>query len=119
MKVNKKAKSRRKIRISSRYFGTVEVPRLVVYRSNRFIFAQAIDDKARKTLASFGSLQLRKEKGYKKDTKTAESRVVGQYLGKILLKKNIEKIVFDRGCYAYLGRVAALAEGLREVGIKF
>ncbi len=117
-KINFERKLRRKRRISANIFGTEKRPRVVVFRSNRYIYAQAIDDESKKTLASFSSLVLSKEKGYKKSKKSEEAKNVGQKLAEILAKKNIKEVVFDRSLYSYGGRVKALAEGLREGGIK-
>lgn len=110
-------KQRRKRRISSNIFGTADKPRISVFRSNKYIYAQAIDDEKRVTLASASSLSLKNKKEAKKN-KTEEAKWVGITLAKILIAKNIKKGVFDRSCYAYNGRVKALAEGLREGGLK-
>lgn len=111
-------KLRRKRRISGDIFGTKEKPRISVFRSNQYIYAQAIDDEKRTTLASASSLALnKKEKGEKKN-KTEEAKRVGVLIAEALKSKHIEAGVFDRGMYAYNGRVKALAEGLREGGIK-
>lgn len=120
--ITKNQRLRRKRRISSNIFGTKERPRFSVFRSNKHIYIQAIDDERRITLASFSSLKLKKEKNIIKEkehlTKTEEARLVGINFAKILKEKNIITGVFDRGSYSYGGRVKALAEGLREGGIK-
>ncbi len=110
--INHNKKLRKKRRISANIKGTSEKPRISVYRSNKYIYAQAIDDVNRKTLAAFSSLKLEKEK------KSLQAKKVGLELGKILLEKKIKQAVFDRGIYSYKGRVAKLAEGLRESGLK-
>lgn len=112
---NLKRKLRRKKRVSSGISGTAERPRISVYRSNKSIYAQAIDDDKAVTLASYSSHHL---KSKDKKNKTEKSQEIGSSLAKILKDKKIKKAVFDRGPYAYLGRVKALAEGLREGGIK-
>ncbi len=117
-KINLIRKLRRKVRISANIFGTEKRPRVAVFRSNRYIYVQAIDDMGRKTLASSSSLVLSKDKGYKKGKKGEEAKNVGKKLAEILTKKDIKTAVFDRSLYAYGGRVKALAEGLREGGIK-
>ncbi len=121
--INKNQRLRRKKRVSSNIFGTKEKPRFSVFRSNKYIYIQAIDDEKRITLASFSSLKLRKEKNITEKekqhlTKTEEARLVGINFAKILKEKNIITGVFDRGSYSYGGRVKALAEGLREGGVK-
>jgi large subunit ribosomal protein L18 len=100
-------KQRRKRRISSRYFGTEEKPRVAIYRSNRYIYAQVINDEKAKTLIS--EMALKKKEAAKK---------MGLKLAAALIKKGINQVIFDRGSYAYHGRVAAVAEGLREGKLK-
>ena len=117
-KINFDRRSRRKKRISSNIIGTKEKPRISIYRSNRYIYAQAIDDTSRSTVASVTSLLLKKDKAYVKAKKTDEAKQVGLAFAKTLKEKKIGKGVFDRGSYAYNGRVKALAEGLREGGLK-
>ncbi len=109
---------RRKKRVSQNIKGTEKKPRIVVFRSNRYIYAQAIDDVKRATVASFSSLLLKKAKDYKKDVKGKEAKAVGINLAKLLKEKKIEYGAYDRSFYNYKGRVKALAEGLREGGIK-
>ncbi len=94
------------------------MPRMSVHRSNRYIYIQAIDDEARKTLVSFSSLQTTKKNKTAIVKKTQMAKEVGQAMAKLLLEKQIKTCVFDRSSYAYKGRVKALAEGLREGGIK-
>lgn len=110
-------KTRRKRRVSANIKGTKEKPRISVYRSNKYIYCQVIDDFERKTLASFSSLILRKKKKIKKK-KLEEAKLVGEELAKILKNMGINQGVFDRSIYKYHGRVKAIAEGLREGGIK-
>lgn len=105
----------RKKRTRSRIFGTKERPRVSVFRSLRHIYAQIIDDTEGKTLCSFSSLNLKEKKGSKKEI----AYQVGKKLAEIALAKGIKKVVFDRGCYKYHGRVKSLAEGLREGGLEF
>ncbi len=110
--INHNKKIRKKRRVSANIKGTAEKPRISVYRSNKYIYAQVIDDVSRKTLTAFSSKKLEKEK------KSLQAKKVGLELGKILLEKKIKQAVFDRGIYPYKGRVAQLAEGLRESGLK-
>jgi large subunit ribosomal protein L18 len=116
--INLDRKLRRKRRISSNISGTIDKPRISIFRSSRYIYAQAIDDKSRKTLLSFSNSDLKKETSFKKGKKIEDSKKIGIGLAKKLIEKKILTGVFDRGCYAYNGRVKAIAEGLREGGFK-
>ncbi len=89
------------------------MPRLSVFKSNKYIYAQLIDDENGKTLASFSSAKI-KVKG-----KIEQAKKVGEELAKVAQEKNIKTAVFDRGGFIYTGRVKALAEGAREGGLKF
>lgn len=112
MKISKKLKIRKKIR--AKISGTPSRPRINVFRSNKHIYAQVIDDVARETLASASTELIKKDK---KMTKVEESKAVGVLLANRMKAKNIETAVFDRGYYLYKGRVKSLCEGLRETGI--
>lgn len=116
--VNLDRKLRRKRRVSGNIIGTSDRPRISVFRSSKYIYAQAIDDVGRITLVSFSNADLKKETGYKKGIKREDSKKVGVGLAKKLTQKKIAAGVFDRGSYAYNGRVKAVAEGLREGGLK-
>lgn len=116
--VNIDRKLRRKRRVSGNIFGTKTKPRINVYRSNQYIYAQVIDDQLRKTLVSFSSLLYKKEKNYKKIKKVDEAKQIGIKLAKLMIEKKITQGIFDRSIYTYLGRVKSLCEGLREGGIK-
>ncbi len=105
---------RRKNRIRSKISWTTTKPRLAVFRSNTNIYAQLIDDTEGKTLTSFSDLKLKKS-----GTKTQMATQVGTELAKKVLELKINEIVFDRGWFAYHGRVKALAEALRAWGLKF
>lgn len=105
---------RRKNRIRAQISWTATKPRLAVYRSNSNIYAQLIDDTAWKTLTSFSDLKLDKS-----GTKTEMATKVGEEMAKKVLDLKISDIVFDRGWFAYHGRVKALAEALRAGGLKF
>ena len=99
--------------------GTGERPRLSVYRSNENIYAQIIDDTTSRTLVSCSTLD-RDIKLENKNGRTCDaSRIMGQKLAELSLKKNITKIVFDRGPYLYHGRIKALADGARSGGLQF
>lgn len=108
---------RRKRRVSSNIVGSAERPRISVYRSNRYIYAQAIDDANRVTLAGYSTLNIADKERKTAGNKTDHAKSIGKALAELLKKKNVEKAVYDRGSYAYKGRVKALADGLREGGI--
>ncbi|HEY7729590.1 MAG TPA: 50S ribosomal protein L18 [Gaiellaceae bacterium] len=111
----REARKRRQRRIRGKVTGTAARPRLAVFRSNRGIFAQLIDDEAGATLASAGWLGLKGFSG----TKTEQAEEVGKALAAAAKTAGIEACVFDRGGYLYHGRVKALAEGAREGGLEF
>jgi large subunit ribosomal protein L18 len=111
----RQARERRHRRVRKRIVGMAERPRLVVFRSNRGIEAQLVDDVEGKTLAAASWLQLKK--GFK-GTKTEQAAEVGKLLAQNAKKAGIEEAVFDRGGYLYHGRVKALADGVREGGLK-
>ena len=116
-KINKKAmRMHRHVRVRGKISGTPERPRLNVFRSNANIYAQIIDDVNGVTLVSANTL----EKGFEGATGNAEAaKKVGTVLAERAKAKGLEEVVFDRGGYVYHGRVAALAEGAREGGLKF
>ena len=105
---------RRHNRVRSKISGTATKPRLAVYRSNSNIYAQLIDDIKRVTLGSASDLKMKKEW-----TKTDMSKKVWEEIAKVAAKLKITEVVFDRGGFAYHGRVKALADSARETGLKF
>ena len=111
---NNIARKKRHRRIRSKVVGTSQRPRLNVFRSNQFIYAQIIDDATGKTLCQASDM---KNKG--KKTKLESSKEVGVAIAAAALKLKIDTVVFDRGGYKYHGRVKALAEGAKENGLKF
>ncbi len=115
MKITNNRVMRRRRRVSSGMKGTQERPRIAVFRSNMYIYAQAIDDVARKTIASSSTIMLKKPEHKLKKSESAKES--GKALAKLLLEKNIKAGIFDRNRYAYNGRVKMLAEGLREGGL--
>jgi large subunit ribosomal protein L18 len=115
MKVVEKRQIRKK-RIKKKVRGTAERPRVSVFRSNKHLYVQAIDDVKGETLASFCDLNLKQKKA---GNKTEIAKLVGAEFGKLLKKKGVETCVFDRSGYQYFGRVAALAEGIREQKVVF
>ena len=113
---NEASRKIRHERVRSKIFGTSEIPRLCVYRSNTNIYAQIIDDEKGITLVSANSLD--KELKLKNNNIEAATKV-GASLAKKAKKAGIECVVFDRGGYMYHGKVKALAEAARENGLKF
>ena len=118
--INKESKSvsrvRRHVRVRRKVSGTAECPRLNVYRSNKGIYAQIIDDVEGKTLVAASTLD--------KEVKTKASNIeaakeVGELIAKRAVKANIKTVVFDRGGYIYHGKIKALAEAAREAGLEF
>ena len=109
-------RKKRHIRVRAKISGTAARPRLCVYRSLNNIYVQIIDDTCGKTLVTASSVEKEfgKAGGNKEDAKK-----VGELAAKRALDKGIEEVVFDRGGYLYHGRIAALAEGAREAGLKF
>lgn len=99
--------------------GTLERPRLSVYRSNENIYAQIIDDTTSKTLLACSTLDKSIKLSVSKGRTCDASRLMGEKLANLSLKKNIKKIVFDRGPYLYHGRIKALADGARAGGLQF
>lgn len=113
--INQNQKIRRQQRVRSKLALNLGVPRLTVFRTNRHIWAQLIDDKHGKTLVSASTKTIAENKG----TKIEKAALVGQEIAKKALEKNITKIKFDRGLYRYHGRVKALADGARSQGLDF
>ncbi len=108
-------RQRRHYRVRRKVAGMPERPRLTVFRSNRGIYAQVINDLEGRTLASASSAELKDSKLSKRE----QAEKVGELLAGRAKEKNIERVVFDRGSYLYHGRVKALAEGARKGGIQF
>lgn len=111
---------RRRNRSKRDNYGHPERPRLVVYRSNKHISAQVIDDSKGKTLASASSSDKNIEKEVAKaKSKKAVSTIVGKAIGELALKNKVTQVIFDRNGYPYQGRVKAIADAAREAGLKF
>lgn len=110
-----KTRQRRHMRVRNKISGTAECPRLNVYRSNKNIYAQVIDDVAGVTLVSASTL----DSEVSGNTKTERAASVGEVVAKRAVEKGIKEVVFDRGGYLYHGRVEALAEAARENGLDF
>ena len=112
--LNKKRVSRKK-RTRAKISGSSERPRLSIFRSARFIYAQLIDDTQHKTLASATTRGLNAEE--KKKKKTEQAKILGVVIAKKAIELGIKNILIDRGSYRYHGRVKALTEGLRSEGL--
>ena len=110
-----KSRQKRHTRVRAKISGTASCPRLCVFRSLNHIYAQLIDDAAGTTLAAASST----EKGFEFGGNVEAAKKVGSLIAQRAADKGIEECVFDRGGYLYHGRVAALAEGAREGGLKF
>lgn len=106
-------RNRRHARIRAKVFGTEARPRLSVFKSNRYIYAQIIDDEKGKTLAGASSLSE------KKGTMLNKAEKVGAQIAEIAIGKKIKKVVFDRGGFLYAGHIKALAESARKGGLSF
>lgn len=120
IKINKRSSSKtvkrtkNKARIRKKVEGSLERPRLAVYRSGRHVYAQIVDDIAGKTIVSFSTLEG------KLDSKNIDAaKKVGAEIAKRALGKNIKSVVFDRSGYVFHGRVKAVADGAREAGLSF
>ncbi len=120
-KVELKKKAKRRIRksIRKKINGTVERPRIFVFKSNRYVYVQVIDDRGGKVMASASTL----EKGFREKSKNFKNQEACQALGKILAERLKEKkigtAIFDRGVYPYHGRIKVLADSIRKGGIIF
>ncbi|WP_343606875.1 50S ribosomal protein L18 [Fluviicola sp.] len=113
-KINRRAKIKRRIR--KKISGTTSVPRLSVFRSNKQIYAQLIDDTKGVTLAAASSY---KNKAAESKSKSEQAAVVGKEIAEKAVKAGVESVVFDRNGYLYHGRVKSLADSAREGGLKF
>jgi large subunit ribosomal protein L18 len=118
--VDRKAIRRRiRYRIRKKLSGTAGRPRLAVFRSEKHIYAQAIDDASGRTVAHASSRDASIRAGSPSGSNVAAAKVVGAAIAERLKQKGIETVVFDRGGFLYHGRVKALAEAAREAGLKF
>lgn len=109
-------KTRRKLRVRKKIFGTAERPRMTVFKSNKHTYVQVIDDMTGRTIASVSNL----EKDLKEVKNTvADAEKFGAAIGERLKKDNILKVVFDRNGYLYHGVIKAIADGARKAGIEF
>lgn len=106
-------RTRRRKRIRAKIKGDASCPRLAIFKSNKYLYAQVIDDNKGVTIAAVSDKKLNGK------TKTERSKAAGLEIAKMAKAKKIEKVVFDRGGFIYTGRVRALADGAREGGLKF
>jgi large subunit ribosomal protein L18 len=115
------ARKRRHNRIRRTVFGTPDKPRLNVFRSLNEIYVQIIDDTKGHTLVSASTIdaEIKRKKNFKAMSKKDKAKLVGQIIADRAKDKGIKSVVFDRGGYKYIGRVASLAEGARENGLQF
>ena len=140
-KIKQEKRKRRHKRVRAKIFGTSKIPCFCVFRSNKHIYAQLLDDSKGKTLLSVSDFEIEESKvksqkskvqvktqklkeGEKKEEKSRTGKVVVAYeVGRLVaekaLKNKIKKVVFDRGGYKYHGRVKAVAEGARDAGLEF
>lgn len=117
--INKKKHRRIRMRIRKKVHGTHEKPRVFVRKSNRYIYAQVIDDSSHTILAAASTLEKEFKVKNKNTNNMESSKALGKILAKRLKAKKIKTIVFDRGLYPYHGRIKSLAEALREEGVIF
>lgn len=114
-----KAKIRRRKRVRKKILGTTERPRLSIFRSNKHIYAQIIDDTSGRTLATASTLDQEIRKQVLQSSNVEVAKKVGSLIAKKALKAKINTVVFDRGGNLFHGRVKSLAESAREEGLKF
>ncbi len=119
VELKKRSKDRIRKRIRKKIKGTSLRPRVYVFKSNRYLYTQAIDDEQGKVIVSASTLEKEFRNQQENYKNTEASKVLGEILAKRLQKKKISKIVFDRGAYPYHGRVKALAEAMRKGGLSF
>ena len=106
-------------RVRNRFSGTAQRPRLAVYRSNKHIYAQIIDDDAHVTLAAAGTVEKEIAGAIEHTDDIAAAEKVGEVIAQRAAEKGITEVVFDRGGYIYQGKIAALAEAARKAGLQF
>lgn len=112
-------RKKRHLVIRKRIHGTADRPRLCVYKSEKHIYVQIIDDDKGRTLVAASTLDKEIRDTLKKTWNKEAAREVGKLAGKRALEKGIKKVVFDRGGYRYHGRIKELADGAREAGLEF
>ena len=114
-----KIREKKHYRMRNRFAGTTERPRLAVFRSNKHMYAQIIDDSVGHTLVSASTLQKEVKAELEKTNDVAAAAYLGKVIAERALEKGIKEVVFDRGGFIYQGKVKALAEAAREAGLEF
>jgi len=121
--VSKKARSvvraKKHKRLRNRFSGTADCPRLAVFRSNKHMYAQIIDDTAQNTLVSASTLQKDVKANLEKTNNVEAAAYLGKVIGERAVEKGIKDVVFDRGGFLYHGKIQALADAAREAGLNF
>jgi len=117
--LKKKTKERKRKRIRKKITGTLERPRIFVFKSNRYIYVQVVDDSNGAVLVSASTLEKEFREKNKNTKNMGASKLLGERLAKRLKQKKIERVVFDRGIYPYHGRIKTLAEAMRKGGLTF
>lgn len=112
-------RKKRHLSIRKKIHGTADRPRFCVYKSEKHIYAQIIDDNKGHTLVAASTLDKELRESLKKTWNKEAAREVGKLIGKRAVEKGIKKVVFDRGGYRYHGRIKELADGAREAGLEF
>ena len=119
-KQNRKAiREKKHARLRGHISGTASRPRLAVFRSNKHMYAQIIDDEAQKTLAAAGTVEKEIRDALDNTDDIAAAAKVGEVIGQRAVEKGITEVVFDRGGYIYQGKIQALVDAAREAGLKF
>jgi len=117
--IKKISKDRIRKRIRKKINGTPECPRVIVHKSNRYLYMQAVDDQSGHILAAVTSKDKDFLSKHKNSKNVESSKALGEVMAKKLMDKKVKKIVFDRGLFPYHGRVKAMAEGMRKGGLVF
>jgi large subunit ribosomal protein L18 len=110
---------KRKVSIRLRISGTAERPRLSVFRSTRYVYAQAVDDTTGRVLASASELEQKLKEAVAGKPKKERARLIGKVIGEKLMATGVKTVVFDRNGFIYHGRVKEIADGAREAGLQF
>jgi large subunit ribosomal protein L18 len=113
LNIKKQKVERRHKKIRAKVFGTEEKPRLAIFKSNKYVYGQLINDDKAETILSLSSMKVKGKTFMERSTET------GKEIAKLALAKKIEAVVFDRGGFKYVGRVKAFADGARAGGLKF
>ncbi len=119
MKDKKYYRNRRKKGIRKKIFGTIERPRLSIFRTTKHIYAQLVNDTTGKTIVAASTLSPAIKAEMEGKNKTEVAALVGKLVAKIALEKEVKKVVYDRNGFKYHGRIKALADAAREVGLEF